>query len=53
MASMINHRNENMTSHILNGDPIEFMHKHKKSIVNQREIGSDTHGYAPALKNAA
>ncbi|MCB1604798.1 MAG: PilT/PilU family type 4a pilus ATPase [Gammaproteobacteria bacterium] len=53
MASMINHRNENMTGHILTvEDPIEFMHKHKKSIVNQREIGSDTHGYAPALKNA-
>ena len=53
MASMINHRNENMTGHILTvEDPIEFMHKHKKSIVNQREIGSDTHGYAPALKSA-
>jgi len=53
MASMINHRNEQMTGHILTvEDPIEFMHKHKKSIVNQREIGTDTHGYAPALKSA-
>jgi len=53
MASMINHRNENMTGHILTvEDPIEFMHKHKKSIVNQREIGSDTHGYSQALKSA-
>jgi twitching motility protein PilU len=53
MASMINHRNETMTGHILTiEDPIEFMHRHKKSIVNQREIGSDTHGYAPALKSA-
>jgi twitching motility protein PilU len=53
MASMINHRNENCTGHILTiEDPIEFMHRHKKSIVNQREIGVDTHGYAPALKNA-
>lgn len=53
MASMINHRNEQMTGHILTvEDPIEFMHRHKKSIVNQREIGSDTHGYAQALKSA-
>lgn len=53
MASMINHRNELMTGHILTvEDPIEFMHKHKKSIVNQREIGTDTHGYAQALKSA-
>ena len=53
MASMINHRNETMNGHILTvEDPIEFMHKHKKSIVNQREIGSDTRGYAPALKSA-
>ncbi|VAW39373.1 Twitching motility protein PilT [hydrothermal vent metagenome] len=53
MASMINHRNEQMTGHILTvEDPIEFMHRHKKSIVNQREIGTDTHGYAPALKSA-
>jgi len=53
MASMINHRNERMTGHILTvEDPIEFMHRHKKSIVNQREIGSDTHGYAQALKSA-
>ncbi len=53
MASMINYRNEQVTGHILTiEDPIEFMHKHKKSIVNQREIGTDTHGYAPALKSA-
>lgn len=53
MASMINHRNEQMTGHILTvEDPIEFMHRHKKSIVNQREIGSDTHSYAKALKSA-
>jgi twitching motility protein PilU len=53
MASMINHRNEQMTGHILTvEDPIEFMHRHKKSIVNQREIGSDTHGYRQALKSA-
>ncbi len=53
MASMINHRNEEMTGHILTvEDPIEFMHRHKKSLVNQREIGSDTHGYKQALKSA-
>jgi twitching motility protein PilU len=53
MASMINHRNEKMTGHILTvEDPIEFMHRHKKSIVNQREIGSDTHSYHKALKSA-
>jgi twitching motility protein PilT len=32
-------------------DPIEFLHKHKKAVVNQREIGSDTHGFAQALKH--
>jgi twitching motility protein PilU len=53
MASMINHRNEQMTGHILTiEDPIEFMHRHKKSIVNQREVGSDTHSYHNALKSA-
>jgi twitching motility protein PilU len=33
-------------------DPIEFLHRHKQSIVNQREVGMDTHGYHKALKNA-
>jgi len=53
MASMIDYRNSNVTGHILTiEDPIEYVHKHKKSVVNQREIGIDTMGYAPALKNA-
>ena len=53
MASMINHRNASMTGHILTiEDPIEYMHRHKKSIVNQREVGVDTHSYKKALKNA-
>ncbi|MDP2200127.1 MAG: ATPase, T2SS/T4P/T4SS family, partial [Sulfurimicrobium sp.] len=40
LASMIDHRNTNRTGHILTiEDPIEFVHKHKKSLVNQREIG--------------
>jgi twitching motility protein PilU len=53
LASMIDHRNSNMTGHILTiEDPIEFLHKHKKSIVNQREVGLDTHAFHNALKNA-
>ncbi|VAW48075.1 Twitching motility protein PilT [hydrothermal vent metagenome] len=53
MASMIDYRNSTTTGHILTiEDPIEYVHKHKKSVVNQREIGIDTLGYAPALKNA-
>ncbi len=53
LASMIDHRNTNQNGHILtNEDPIEFLHRHKKSIVNQREVGLDTHGFHTALKNA-
>ena len=53
LASMIDHRNGNTSGHILTiEDPIEFLHKHKKSIVNQREVGLDTRRYKDALKNA-
>lgn len=53
LASMINYRNENKTGHILTiEDPIEFIHEHKKSVVDQREVGLDTHSYTEALKNA-
>lgn len=53
LASMIDYRNSNKSGHILTiEDPIEFMHGHKKSIVDQREIGLDTLSYANALKNA-
>ncbi|BCM25151.1 PilT/PilU family type 4a pilus ATPase [Methyloradius palustris] len=53
LASMIDHRNETTTGHILTlEDPIEFIHKHKKSIVDQREIGIDTHSFDNGLKNA-
>ena len=53
LASMIDHRNSTTTGHILTiEDPIEFLHKHKKSIVNQREVGLDTHAFHNALKNA-
>jgi twitching motility protein PilU len=53
LAAMVNYRNENRTGHILTiEDPIEFIHEHKKSVVDQREVGMDTHSYQEALKNA-
>ena len=53
VASMIDYRNSNKTGHILTvEDPIEFIHKHKKSVVNQREIGLDTKSFAEALRRA-
>lgn len=53
LASMIDHRNERKSGHILTiEEPIEFLHRHKKSIVDQRELGLDTLSYANALKNA-
>ena len=53
MASMIDHRNGTRTGHILTiEDPIEFIFKHKKSIVNQREVRVDTDSYQDALISA-
>ncbi|WP_153111560.1 PilT/PilU family type 4a pilus ATPase [Propionivibrio limicola] len=53
IASMLDYRNANRTGHILTiEDPIEYLFKHKKSIVNQRELGMDTLGWEHALKNA-
>lgn len=53
LAAMLDHRNANRSGHILTiEDPIEFLFKNKKSIVNQRELGMDTLGWEPALKNA-
>ncbi len=53
MASMINHRNRNRTGHILTiEDPIEYLFKHERSIINQREIGIDTRSWHDALRNA-
>lgn len=53
LAAMINHRNENANGHILTiEDPLEFMHRHKRSIVNQRELGVDTHDFGRALRSA-
>lgn len=53
LASMIDYRNENTSGHILTlEDPIEFVHNHKKSLVDQREVGIDTHSFENGLKNA-
>jgi twitching motility protein PilU len=53
MASMIDYRNSIKTGHILTiEDPVEFIFKHKKSIVNQREVRVDTHTYENALISA-
>jgi len=53
LASMIDYRNENLAGHILTiEDPIEFLFKNKRSVINQREIGSDTQSLEIALKNA-
>ena len=53
IASMLDHRNEHRTGHILTlEDPIEYLFKNKKSIVNQREIGSDATNFGIALKNS-
>lgn len=53
LAAMIGHRNRNSSSHILTiEDPLEFVHHHERSIVQQREVGIDTLSYANALKNA-
>ena len=53
LASMIDYRNSVQTGHILTvEDPIEYVHEHRKSMVDQREVGLDTMSYANALKNA-
>ncbi|MDP3190985.1 PilT/PilU family type 4a pilus ATPase [Rhodoferax sp.] len=53
LAAMIDHRNVNMTGHILTiEDPVEFLFKNKRSIINQREVGPDTRSADVALKNA-
>ena len=53
IASMLDHRNEQRTGHILTlEDPIEYLFKNKKSIVNQREIGSDATSFGTALRNS-
>jgi twitching motility protein PilU len=53
LAAMIDRRNSHSPGHIISiEDPIEFVHRHKKSIVTQREVGFDTHSFNLALKNA-
>ena len=52
LAALVDLVNSTRTDHIMTvEDPIEFLHKHKNCIVNQREVGADTHGFAPALKH--
>ena len=53
LAALIDHRNRNSSGHIITiEDPIEFVHNHRKSLVNQREVGVDTRNFHNALKNA-
>lgn len=53
LASMINEINDNYSKHIITiEDPIEYIHTHKKSIVNQREIGTDVQSFARAVRAA-
>jgi len=52
LAAMIDHRNRNAAGHIITiEDPIEFVHQHRKSVVTQREVGTDTLDFKDALKN--
>lgn len=52
MASLIDYRNQTCSGHIITvEDPIEFIYQHKKSLISQREVGTDTESYATALKN--
>lgn len=53
LAAMLGHRNRHSKGHILTvEDPIEFVHEHRKSIVNQREVGVDTESFEAGLKSA-
>lgn len=52
LAALLDYRNSNSSGHIITiEDPIEYIHPHKKSLVNQREVGVDTLSYEDALKN--
>jgi len=52
LAALIDHRNSNSAGHIITiEDPVEYIHRHKKCIVNQREVGVDTRSFQKALKN--
>ncbi len=53
LAAMIQHINQNRDAHIITiEDPIEYMHRDKRSLVNQREVGGDTKGFSVALRSA-
>lgn len=53
LASMLDYRNRNRGGHILAiEDPVEYLHQHRKSVIDQREVGIDTLSYANALRNA-
>ena len=53
LAAIVDYINANRKAHIVTiEDPIEFLHRDKKSIINQREVGSDTEGFQQALKSA-
>jgi twitching motility protein PilT len=50
-AAMVDHINSTISAHVITiEDPVEYLHRHKKSIVNQREVGSDTKSFLEALK---
>jgi twitching motility protein PilU len=52
LAALIDYRNRHNRGHIVTiEDPIEYLHRHKKSIINQREVGVDTRSFQAALKN--
>lgn len=52
LAALIDYRNRHSSGHIITiEDPVEFIHRHKKSIINQREVGVDTRSFHAALKN--
>ncbi len=52
LASIINEINETRACHIMTvEDPIEFLHRHKKAMINQREVGADTHSFTNALRS--
>lgn len=52
LAALIDYRNRHSSGHIITiEDPVEYIHRHKKSIINQREVGVDTRSFHAALKN--
>ena len=52
LAAMLDHRNQQKSGHIICiEDPIEYIHQHKLSVIDQREVGLDTHSFSDALRN--